>query len=72
MVNNDLEMKVSTEAFIHEILGAALQAIADKHGIIINQLDAEWFDVSDLNEPSAKLNRIQLVTTSHYENSEQE
>ena len=60
----DLKMAVSVEKAIHSALQEALQNIWDKFGVRVDDLSADWVNVSSPAEPKMMLTGINMRTTT--------
>lgn len=60
----ELKMKVSVEKAIHSSLQDILQKIWDEFGVRVDDLSADWIDVSSPVEPEMRLTGINMRTTT--------
>ena len=61
-----METEISVEAVIHKQLMEALQKISDDHGIVVNDIKAEWEHVHLISgDTRSFLSRISLNTSGY-------
>jgi hypothetical protein len=65
MATPNMEVKISVEKVIHDLLREAIQLIQDKHGIRVSQLNFDW-QVSHTvgEEPQYEVAAVRALTLS--------
>jgi len=59
-----LELHVSVEKAIHEVLQKVLQEIWDDHKLCVIEISVDWFDASTPAEPKMMLTGLDMRSTT--------
>jgi hypothetical protein len=62
----DLEVKLTIERMIHDGVADVLRQIETDHGIVVEEIFAEWVDISTMEQPRAVLRTLAIRTSTKF------